>query len=240
MSDDADEREAEFSTLEAIYTDQLIPTSEFAGHLELPIALSSPLKVETQNEDEQNDHQRQALVMEHLLSICIDFTLPDGYPDILPPQISIHTTHGWLRKEKLKNLGSSLCEDYGHAQVTHSFITQIEELAESAFGITSLEVSHDLFAHLQACSLKAKKSKFEKDTYTCGICLDPKKGSVCHDLEHCSHVFYIECLQAHYNNAILLGNVNKVRCPEVIYGLENTNALERRIAKPRLITPSVG
>lgn len=166
---------------------------------------------------------------------------PDGYPDILPPQISIHTTHGWLSKEKLEeleNLGSSLWEDYGHAQVMHSFITQIEELAESAFDITSLEVSHDLFAHLQASNRKAKKSKFEKDTYTCGICLDPKKGSVCHEMEHCSHVFCVECLQAHYNNAILLGNVNNVRCPEVNCGLENASALERRTAKVRLIAPS--
>jgi E3 ubiquitin-protein ligase RNF14 len=92
-------------------------------------------------------------------------------------------------------MASSLWEDYGRAQVMHSLITQMEELAETAFGMTTLQASNDVLVHLQTFDRKAKNSKYESDTYMCGICLDPKKGSACQDMEHCSRVFCVECLR---------------------------------------------
>lgn len=41
---------------------------------------------------------------------------------------------------------------------------------------------------------------------------DPKKGSVCHRMLDCGHVFCVECLQDFYNNAIKEGDLATVRC----------------------------
>ena len=42
--------------------------------------------------------------------------------------------------------------------------------------------------------------------------LDPKKGSACHRMLDCGHVFCVECLRDFYNNAIKEGDINSVRC----------------------------
>ncbi len=44
--------------------------------------------------------------------------------------------------------------------------------------------------------------------------LDPKKGSMCHRMLDCGHVFCIQCLQDFYNNAITEGDVASVQCLE--------------------------
>lgn len=41
---------------------------------------------------------------------------------------------------------------------------------------------------------------------------EPKKGSVCHRMLDCGHVFCCECLQDFYNNAITEGDLASVRC----------------------------
>ena len=42
--------------------------------------------------------------------------------------------------------------------------------------------------------------------------IEPKKGSACHRLRLCSHVFCIACLQDFYNSAITEGDVSQVKC----------------------------
>lgn len=44
--------------------------------------------------------------------------------------------------------------------------------------------------------------------------LDPKKGSVCHRMLDCGHVFCVECLRDFYNSAIKEGDLSTVRCLE--------------------------
>ncbi|KAL6891061.1 RWD domain-containing protein, partial [Trichoderma longibrachiatum] len=60
--------------------------------------------------------------------------------------------------------------------------------------------------------IKAKKAAFDKETFDCGICLDPKKGSKCHKMLDCGHIFCLQCLQDFYNDAIKEGNLSTVRC----------------------------
>lgn len=55
--------------------------------------------------------------------------------------------------------------------------------------------------------------------------LDPKKGTKCHRMLDCGHVFCIECLQDFYNNAIKEGDLASVRC------LEPSCAKKREIAQ---------
>lgn len=41
---------------------------------------------------------------------------------------------------------------------------------------------------------------------------EPKKGTVCHRLLFCSHVFCVECLQDFYNTCITEGDIGGVKC----------------------------
>lgn len=41
---------------------------------------------------------------------------------------------------------------------------------------------------------------------------DPKKGSKCHKMLDCGHIFCLQCLQDFYNDAISEGNLSTVRC----------------------------
>lgn len=41
---------------------------------------------------------------------------------------------------------------------------------------------------------------------------EPKKGSICHRMTLCGHVFCVECLQDFYNTCILEGDVGSVKC----------------------------
>lgn len=42
--------------------------------------------------------------------------------------------------------------------------------------------------------------------------LDPKKGTKCHKMLDCGHIFCLQCLQDFYNDAIQEGNISAVRC----------------------------
>lgn len=42
--------------------------------------------------------------------------------------------------------------------------------------------------------------------------LDPKKGSACHRMINCGHVFCRQCLQDFYNNAITEGDLASIKC----------------------------
>lgn len=41
---------------------------------------------------------------------------------------------------------------------------------------------------------------------------EPKKGTICHRMTLCGHVFCVECLQDFYNNCITEGDVGSVKC----------------------------
>ena len=50
---------------------------------------------------------------------------------------------------------------------------------------------------------------------------EPKKGTACHRISRCGHVFCIECLQDFYNNCIIEGDVGSVKCIAPQCGHEN-------------------
>ncbi|GJN75224.1 hypothetical protein Purlil1_10923 [Purpureocillium lilacinum] len=160
-----------------------------------------------------------SLLVSHLPPVSLRIVLPDGYPADKPPQVSISTTPQWLSRETLASLegdGPRLWEEAGRDMVAYSYIDHVHRAAEDVFGAVTAEgtlaVPPEHKLAVLDYDIKAKRAAFEKETFECGICLDPKKGSKCHKMLDCGHIFCLQCLQDFYNDAITEGNLSTVRC----------------------------
>ena len=176
----------------------------------------------------------------YLPPLSIHVHLPDGYPTEIPPAFTVSTTPAWLSKQKIDGLINDcvqLWEEYGRDQVVFACIDHFQQQAESAFGTGSisantLSVSRDLKIALLDFDMQAKRERFEKESFNCGICLEPKKGSVCHRMLACSHVFCVSCLQDFYNSCISEGDVDNVKCLDPTCGKETNKRAAEEQADP--------
>ncbi|KAI0420262.1 RWD domain-containing protein [Xylaria grammica] len=265
---DEDPRDIELSTITAIYPElQLDENDPHRLSIELPVSLSKPLTVLfpavagavpslAPSQTAALPHAAAAAAdadsqaLSNLPALRVDITLPDGYPQHKPPNVSISTSPPWLSNDILRKLEADvirLWEDVGHDQVIFTYIDDLQQSSDDVFGLVdnkgTLEVTPDHKIALLDYDINAKRKAFEKETFECGICLDPKKGSVCHRMLDCGHVFCIQCLQDFYNNAITEGDVAAVICltPNCAKDREK-NATEESSAKrqkPRtFISPS--
>jgi len=158
--------------------------------------------------------------LSYLPPLILRMTLPDGYPSQEPPFFSLSSGISWIpawRLQQLKDAGHKLWEDMGKDQVVFTYIDSLREAAENGFDLTNqadehVRVSQDLKLALLDFDSKAKRAKFEHETFNCSICLEPKKGGKCHKLSHCGHVFCVACLQDFFNSCITEGDVNNVKC----------------------------
>lgn len=230
MTDTDDERPGELETLEAIYGSILIKHSEFSGCLELPVSLHEPLQIRCIDDGGPPGE----IGVLHLPPLCVHFRLPRGYPSEAGPILNVESS--WLPEDiarKLEVESTSLWEEYGRTQVIYAYASQLEEAAEAAFNLTSLEVTSIAQHQLLVFDQHSKQRAFEKGTYECDVCLDPKRGMLCYQMSGCKHVFCIECLQGCYNNAILTGNIDDVKCPDFGCGGNNERTQHTRLITPR-------
>ncbi|GAP84040.1 putative ring finger protein [Rosellinia necatrix] len=234
MDDDA--RDVELSAITAIYPElQLDENNPYILSIEVPVTLSKPLTVlfpavtgtvpslalaqaATLVPPAEAEVDSQALL--HLPALQVDISLPDGYPETQPPNISLSTSPQWLSNDILRKLetdAARLWENVGRDQVIFTYIDDLQRASDDVFGLVdekgTLEVAPDHKIALLDYDINAKRIAFEKETFECGICLDPKKGIVCHKMIDCGHVFCVQCLQDFYNNAITEGDVTAVTCP---------------------------
>lgn len=158
--------------------------------------------------------------LSHLPPLKIEITLPDGYPAEKPPAVNVRSDPPWLPQETLERIRSQcaeLWEECGRDQVVYTFIDHVQQEAEKAFGVADnsdhrFELSSELKLVLLDYDMKRRRQQFENETFECGICLEPKKGRICHRLLLCGHVFCVACLQDFYNNCIKEGDVDNVKC----------------------------
>ncbi|RYP51372.1 hypothetical protein DL768_003300 [Monosporascus sp. mg162] len=232
--EEEDAREVELSTLTAIYPElQVDERDSHTVSIELPVSLTKPLTVlfpavseatpptgtpgitvpGASNVDSQS--------LSHLPSLQVRITLPDGYPQKEPPKAVISTSPLWLPEDVLRKLeydAERLWEELGRDQVVFAYIDNLQQSTDNLFGLVdgkgTLEVPPEHKIAILDYDIKAKRKAFEKETFDCGICLDPKKGSACHRMVDCGHVFCVRCLQDFYNNAITEGDVAAVQCLE--------------------------
>ncbi|EHK27354.1 uncharacterized protein TRIVIDRAFT_114336, partial [Trichoderma virens Gv29-8] len=228
--DDDDARTTELETLEAIYPELRRPDGcGFAFELELPVEPAAPVTVTfpaaAPSDQALNGSASDApalvdsLQVSHLPPLTMHITLPDGYPAECAPLVKISTTPQWLSAEMLARLAGEapqLWEEMGRDLVAYTYIDHIQRAADDVFGaITAegtLQVDPEHKLAVLDYDIKAKKAAFDKETFNCGICLDPKKGSKCHKMLDCTHIFCLQCLQDFYNDAIKEGNLSTVRC----------------------------
>jgi E3 ubiquitin-protein ligase RNF14 len=156
----------------------------------------------------------------HLPPLILHIHLPEGYPSTKPPEFEISTSPPWIPKTKLENIradGMRLWQELGKDRIVFTYIDHLQQLAENGFNLAGdlqndVSLSSDMKLALLDFDLKTKRELFEKETFNCGVCLEPKKGVHCHRLLLCSHVFCVPCLQDFYNNCINEGDVDNVKC----------------------------
>lgn len=117
--------------------------------------------------------------LSHLPALNLRLSLPEGYPAQKPPVFYLESQYSWLPEQKLQELreaGHTLWEDLGRDQMVFSYIDHLRDAAERGFDMAQaddqvLEISPDLKVSLLDFDLKAKRAKFERETFECGICL---------------------------------------------------------------------
>lgn len=267
-----DDRSVELSSIVAIFPEiQIDPASPFKATLDLPVTLPSPTRfcfeqpldhglpaaltpptsVDGTKAELGPPVARDVHVLLHLPPLSLDIQLPQGYPAEKPPVVRLNTHPPWLPEhtlERLTNDCERLWEECGRDMVVFTYIDHLQQLAESAFGIQDtpdgeLCLSQGLKIALLEFNNKTEREKFEKETFECGVCLEPKKGANCYRLQRCSHVFCIPCLQDFYNTCIAEGDVDSVKCLapdcDTAHATEPTQGDNTpRRKKRRTLTPS--
>lgn len=187
--------------------------------------------------------------LSYLPSVRIRISLPSSYPAEVPPRVELSAVPSWIPTPRLKQLVAEcgkLWEELGRDSVVFAYIDYIQQLAEDAFGVAddagtlSVDLQHKIA--ILDYDISAKRAAFERETFDCGVCLDPKKGSACHRMLDCGHVFCSPCLQDFYGNAIKEGDISSVRClaPNCAKEREALAAAAgiKKRRRPKLISPS--
>ncbi|KAI9790643.1 MAG: translation termination inhibitor protein itt1 [Peltula sp. TS41687] len=168
----------------------------------------------------------------NLPPLSLRVTLPEGYPEKKPPLVDLTTTPSWLDRGKIGHLAGEavgLWEELGQSPVIFTFIDHLQQAAERVFdllgdGTDPIRVNAGIQNSLVDFDIKSKREKFERETFECGVCLSPKKGSSCHRMVLCRHVFCVQCLRDFYSSCITEGDVASVKCLQPGCGKDDATA----------------
>ncbi|RHZ73385.1 hypothetical protein CDV55_108956 [Aspergillus turcosus] len=198
------------------------------------------------------DDARDVHILSHLPPLSLEIDLPEGYPSAKAPIFRLETNPPWLPHSIISRLtedGKRLWEECGRDLVVYTYIDHLQQLAETAFSVSDtadqeVPLPRDIKIAMLDFNNKAEREQFEQETFECGVCLEPKKGSVCHRLLLCSHVFCVSCLQDFYNSCITEGDVDSVKCLSPDCAKEKNgvseagNQLKKRKKHDRTLSPS--
>lgn len=240
----ADERDEELSTLAAIYPELVIPDlTPHQASIEIAVApvdhvvatFESSLDRPPTPPHSEDGNQPRSHTLEYLPPLRVKVMLPPTYPDTLPPQVSLDSL--WLPADTLRRLESEctdLWSEYGQCQILFTYFDHLQQAAERLFDLPRpLVVPSALEPALINFDAERRKDVFEAGTYDCGVCLEPKRGTKCHMLDRCAHVFCRACLHDYYNNAITEGDVVKVKCLDLDCGKDPARRRGRKTLHPR-------
>ncbi|KAK2816734.1 hypothetical protein FQN49_008039, partial [Arthroderma sp. PD_2] len=186
--------------------------------------------------------------LSHLPPLNLGIHLPTGYPAEKPPIFSISTHLNWLPTPNINKLiedGKKLWKESGNNLVVFSYIDHLQLAAEEGLGISNGSKEVVAFPQNMKISLldyenKARREEFEQGTFECGVCLEPKKGKVCHRMQRCLHVFCVQCLQEFYQSCINDGDVDSVKCLSPGCGRDEGGGNEFRTRKKQDLTLKPG
>lgn len=249
-----DERDEELASIAAIYPElDLDAQDPHRASLEVDVIPSSPLRVSFCPSDPVADGEhdpsevRPWRVIQYFPPLRMEIALPAGYPDTVPPSARLTSRFDWLDPRTLARLQDKLrdlWEEYGQSQVVFAFIDFLQTEAERLFGLgdvagagNPLVLDSTIEDRLVGYNQQKARDEFNKGSYSCGICLDPKPGSLCHQMHRCAHVFCVSCLQDFYRSAIAEGTVTDVKCLDPDCGLEGLSVEQRRGKKRPTLHP---
>ncbi|KAF3065067.1 E3 ubiquitin-protein ligase itt1 [Daldinia childiae] len=256
-----DIRQVELSTIASIYPElQIDENDPYKISIEMPVSLANPVVVffPAANEGAPSVEPVQGRIpvvtavdlhaLSNLPSLHIVIQLPDKYPLEEPPRVDISVSPPWLPGHILRKLETevvTLWEEIGHDQVIFTYLDNLQQSSETVFGLVDdggrLRVGLEHKIEILDYDIKAKQRAFDKETFNCDICLDPQKGSVCHKMLDCGHVFCVQCLQDFYNNAITEGDIASIRCLQPKCAKEREDAVKGSSRKKKaktFISPS--
>ncbi|KAI0848660.1 RWD domain-containing protein [Daldinia vernicosa] len=251
-----DIRQVELSTIASIYPElQVDENDPYKLSIELPVSLANPVTVLFQDTTEgapsvepvQGQIPVATAVDSHALSnlppLHVVIQLPDQYPLEEPPRADISISPPWLPGDivhKLETKVATLWEEIGRDQVIFTYLDNLQQSSETVFGLVEddgqLKVGLEHKIEILDYDIKAKQRAFDNETFHCDICLDPHKGSACHKMLDCGHVFCVQCLQAFYNNAITEGDIASIRCLQPKCAKEREDAVKGSIRKKKAKT----
>jgi E3 ubiquitin-protein ligase RNF14 len=221
MSDDglfADDRGEELEALAAIYPELTThDAAPFSARLSLDVAPLQPLNVRFVPAPPGGDATH---AFARLPPLEIEMVLPPGYPHDRPPEVRVATTPAWLPAatlEALRERVPALWEAAGRGAVVFDVLVFLEQEIEAGFNLAAKEGGfHEVDAALRLglldFSARAEAAHFARQTFSCGVCLSPRRGAACHRMSRCGHVFCRACLEAFYASCITEGDVDRVRC----------------------------
>ena len=238
---DDDERLVELSSIQAIFPELAIdPQNRFSASLDLAVVplkqfpvvfppLADGARPSIPSVDSSSSAGTTANSVEspaqirwlmHLPPLHLKIELPSGYPAETPPLVELSSESSWVPAEKIQELrkkAEQLWDEHEKSLVLYDYIDYLQQAAEDGFGLvaqrgSALVLPQELEVVILDYDLQMQRKQFEDETFDCGICLEPKKGAVCHKMQLCGHVFCLECLHDFYNNAIEEGDVSQVKC----------------------------
>ena len=117
--------------------------------------------------------------LSYLPPLNLHIILPDGYPELASPQVELTANPSWIPESKLKDLENTALELWkrgGQNQMVFDYIDSLQQAAEEGLNLVSkggsaLELGQELEIALLDFDLKAKRAKFEQETFECGVCL---------------------------------------------------------------------
>ncbi|KAF8471980.1 RWD domain-containing protein [Kalaharituber pfeilii] len=240
-----DERSQELVTVSYIFP-ELTFLGPHSAYISIPISPEPPVPVVFSGEKAQSNESR---TISHFPPIQATFTLPPDYPCNAPPVVKLESV--WVTESTISKIQSELLDLWRDTkdQVLYAIIDHLVQAALRAFDQADsgnpLVLPECLEADISSFNKKALKEEFNKGTYVCGVCLEPKKGSACHRLFPCNHAFCINCLQDFYTSCITEGEVSSVKCldpscilnkkPKSVPGNPLTDTSD---AEPTIIQPS--
>lgn len=222
-----DERTEELEAVQAIFPEFIFNGDGTGGFLDIPVRPIKPLLVrfvpladsrQTNGNLHLQAHIEHDILFTALPPITLELSLPPGYPESMAPEVTVSCAHDWLptkTKLALDMDASKIWEEYAHGQCLYAYIDHLVNQAEAGFDLDRegcLTLPQHLEASLTNFEASTKLFEFNKGTYDCSVCLEPKKGTACYQLSECNHIFCKKCLQDFYNNAIREGDIAVVRC----------------------------
>lgn len=235
LAESDDERSQELSSVAFIFVDETTLRSPSSATFTLPVTPLAPVLASFSAND-------TPIRLHHLPPLELSVTLPPSYPATAPPELELKTEPAWLPSAKVQSLITEIHDlwaAYDHAPVLFAAIDHLQSAAEQCFDLVSpaspvLRLPADMKHRLVCYNDVHKKKIFEEHTFDCGICLEARKGNMCHRVRSCGHVFCRDCLKDYFTSLITAGEISSVQCSDPKCGKKEKRAAaqRRQVADP--------